>query len=188
MFRIIPPADFVTTPWKNGGGITHEIAQGGGPPWHWRLSIAEVATDGPFSRFEGLSRVLTVIEGNGLDLLAPTGTLRAAPLQPLAFSGDLPVDSRMVDGPIRDLNVIHDPRHVAADVTVIDGAATVEPEAEALIAFLCLAGEVTVAGRAIAQGACLLGHPGSFTVPAGARGILVTLQTVQTAASNPATA
>jgi environmental stress-induced protein Ves len=62
--KIIPPSAFVTMPWKNGGGITHEILkQEHGGKLLWRLSIAEVASDGPFSLFPGLSRILTVIEG-----------------------------------------------------------------------------------------------------------------------------
>ena len=68
----ILPTAFTTAPWKNGGGVTHEIAKSEEDgAWLWRLSIAEVATDGPFSAFLGLSRILTVIEGEGLQLHLP---------------------------------------------------------------------------------------------------------------------
>lgn len=121
--RIIRPEEFLTQPWKNGGGITHEIARADKDgTLLWRLSIAEVASDGPFSAFSGLSRILTVIEGNGLYLDTPRGRLDALPLQPLAFQGDLPVASRMIDGPIRDFNVIWDDQRLSARVTPLDGA------------------------------------------------------------------
>jgi len=118
--RLILPDAFHTQPWKNGGGITHEIArQDRGGTLLWRLSIAEVAQDGPFSAFPGLSRILTVIEGAGLYLDTPRGRLDALPFAPLAFSGDLPVQSRLIDGPIRDFNLIWDASHLSASVRLI---------------------------------------------------------------------
>jgi environmental stress-induced protein Ves len=121
--RIIPPTDFKTMPWKNGGGITHEILK----EEHdgrmlWRLSIAEVASDGPFSLFPGLSRILTVIDGDGLVLQAPDRELRALPFSPVAFSGDLPISSTRINGDVRDFNVIFDASAVMADVSVFLGA------------------------------------------------------------------
>lgn len=118
--HIIRPADFLTQPWKNGGGITHEIIrQDHEGTLLWRLSIAEVASDGPFSAFPGLSRILTVIEGAGLYLDTTQGRLDALPMQPLAFSGDLPVSSRMIAGPIRDFNLIWDAARISATVTPV---------------------------------------------------------------------
>jgi environmental stress-induced protein Ves len=121
--RLILPDAFHTQPWKNGGGITHEIArQDRGGALLWRLSIAEVSQDGPFSAFPGLSRILTVIDGAGLYLDTPQGRLDALPLTPLAFSGDLPVQSRLIDGPIRDFNLIWDASHLSASVHLIQGS------------------------------------------------------------------
>ncbi len=119
--RIIPPSDFKTMPWKNSGGITHEILkEERDDKLLWRLSIAEVASDGPFSLFPSLSRILTVIEGEGLVLQAPDRELRALPLSPLAFSGDLPISGKRIGGDVRDFNVIFNANVVAADVTVHD--------------------------------------------------------------------
>jgi len=140
--RLIRPADFRTQPWKNGGGITHEIARADrGGRLLWRLSIAEVASDGPFSAFPGLSRILTVIEGAGLYLDTPGGRLDALPLAPLAFSGDLPVQSRLIGGPIRDFNLIYDGRHLQASVTLVrDRLPECPPAPQAFHALLALAG------------------------------------------------
>jgi uncharacterized protein len=110
--RLIRFADLASTPWKNGGGTTTEIAvspSGAGfEDFDWRLSIADVASDGPFSQFSGIDRTLTLIEGKGLAMTiggAPPLTLTTAS-EPLAFPGDVPVSAALVAGPIRDFNVM----------------------------------------------------------------------------------
>lgn len=86
--RRIPRSDFQTARWQNGGGVTHEIARlEEGGALVWRISLAEVAADGPFSSFAALTRVLTVIDGMGMDLETPTQVLPALPLGPVRFSG-----------------------------------------------------------------------------------------------------
>ncbi len=176
MFRIIRSAEFVPSPWKNGGGVTYEIARSErAEGWRWRLSIAEVASDGPFSRFEGLSRILTVIEGNGVDLHTPDGVLQARLQNPVHFSGDLPVHSRLLDGPIRDLNVIYDARVIEARVQVICGPERTMTGPEH-VGFLCLVGTVTVATEGLAEGAFALGGGGEIALASGAVGVLVTLR------------
>jgi len=109
MFKVLSSDKFITSRWKNGGGITHEIARSHlGDNWVWRISIADVATDGPFSRFDGMSRILTVIEGKGVDLISSDGVIAARPLKPVSFSGEMDISSRLVDGEIKDLNIIFD--------------------------------------------------------------------------------
>lgn len=128
--NLMTPDQYKTMPWKNGGGITHEIARADDADGLiWRLSIAEVASDGPFSAFSGLSRVLTVIEGAGINLHHETGIIPALPMRPVAFSGDLPITSHMIDGRIRDFNVIFDPAKVQATVTALHGAIPLCPAA-----------------------------------------------------------
>jgi environmental stress-induced protein Ves len=174
MADIVTPDRFVTSPWKNGGGVTHEIARAeDAGRWLWRLSVAEVAGDGPFSRFEGMSRILTVIEGAGMELRTPVGVLRALPLVPVAFAGDLPVEGRLLAGPLRDLNVIYDARRVAASVGYLRGPVLVEEAS--LVACLVLAGRVEALGQEVPRGACVLGEGVSVTLAAGAEALLVRL-------------
>lgn len=110
-------------PWKNGGGVTHEIAKRERDgKILWRLSLAEVASDGPFSAFPGLSRILTVIEGAGIKLHSAEGVLEVRPLSPARFAGDTPVQGVLVDGPIHDFNVIYDGSVFAAEVEVLSSA------------------------------------------------------------------
>lgn len=177
MFDILTPDRFVTALWKNGGGVTHEIARAGDRErWRWRLSVAEVARDGPFSRFEGCSRVLTVIDGVGMDLLTPVGVLRALPLRPVSFSGETPVEGRLIAGPVRDLNVIFDPGLVRASVERLDGPG--EVAAPALTGFLTLRGEADANGQAVPAGACVLGRNFRLRLGAGSGGLVVRLDEV----------
>ena len=99
-------------PWKNGGGETIEIAvfppTAGLDDFDWRVSMARVETDGPFSAFTGIDRTLTILDGAGLvlfiegrDPITLTDTS-----EPLAFPADLPTRAELVDGPVTDLNVM----------------------------------------------------------------------------------
>jgi uncharacterized protein len=99
-------------PWKNGGGETTEIIaspEGAGlDEFEWRVSMARVAMDGPFSRFPDVERTLCVIEGEGLALTIagkPEVVLTQVSA-PFRFIGDASVTSRLVRGPITDLNVM----------------------------------------------------------------------------------
>ena len=71
-------------PWKNGGGTTRELSvhQAGGR-MAWRLSLADIGRDGPFSGFPGLMRIHTIVAGNGLRLSNDSTELQARPLQRL---------------------------------------------------------------------------------------------------------
>ena len=70
--RIIRPADLVRMPWKNGGGETTEIAvspEGSGlDRFDWRVSMARIARNGPFSEFAEVDRTLAVLDGAGVRL------------------------------------------------------------------------------------------------------------------------
>ncbi|MBN9049484.1 MAG: HutD family protein [Rhizobiales bacterium] len=109
--RIVRAADYRRMPWKNGGGSTTEVAIAPAAAtldnFDWRISMAHVATPGPFSRFPGIDRTLAVIEGQGIHLAIAglTVTLdRGAP--PHFFPGDIDTDATLIDGPIDDLNVM----------------------------------------------------------------------------------
>ncbi len=173
--RLIRPEDFLTQQWKNGGGVTHEIArQDREGRMLWRLSIAEVASDGPFSAFPGLSRILTVIEGAGLALQTPDVTLMALPMQPLAFSGDLPIDSRLIDGPVRDFNLIFDGARFDGSVLPLAGDRTLATGATHAV--LAIGDGISVDGTPLPQGAvAFVEGAARMKAAAGTPGLVATL-------------
>ncbi len=178
--RILPPQSFQTQPWKNGGGVTHEIARADREGrLLWRLSIAEVASDGPFSAFPGLTRILTVIGGAGLWLDTPEGRLSALPGAPLRFSGDLPVMGRRIDGPVRDFNLIWDASALTAEVTRCDGAVPACPARPGgLYAFLSLGPSHALFGPDLPGGGAALFEQFNAIEAQEVQGFLVTMEQI----------
>ena len=112
MARLMRNSDHRRMPWKNGGGETVEVIvhpQGASlADFGWRVSMATVASDGPFSVFPGIDRTLAVLSGDGMDLsIEGLGEKRLTPQsEPLAFPADAPTTARLAGGPITDLNVM----------------------------------------------------------------------------------
>ncbi|WP_262299608.1 HutD/Ves family protein [Microvirga sesbaniae] len=109
--RVIRHHDLVRVPWKNGGGTTAEVAAfpdgSGFETFGWRVSMADVASDGPFSLFPGIDRTLIVVEGEGIALdLEGVSYLLDRDTPTLSFPGDDVTAGRLLSGPIRDLNVM----------------------------------------------------------------------------------
>ena len=106
---LIPLDDVPPQRWFNGGGWTREIARGGGAQdWDWRLSVADVEADGPFSRLPGIEREIYLLEGAGMQFDFADGEAFAlTPESPrLRFDGGRALDSRLIDGPTRDFNLM----------------------------------------------------------------------------------
>lgn len=97
-------------PWKNGRGTTLEVASDAseGQPWTWRVSIADVPESGPFSRFDGIDRQIACVAGRGMDLIIDGGEPHRVPDagRALAFAGEAATIGRLVDGPVRDANLM----------------------------------------------------------------------------------
>lgn len=90
---------YLTRPWRNGGGVSHEIAWAENEDW--RLGLAEIERDGPFSDYGGFDRTLTVAEGSGLWL-----NDHALGHAPHGFDGGEPVQARVTAGPLVVVNAI----------------------------------------------------------------------------------
>lgn len=105
-------ADVAPSPWKNGGGVTRELLALPSPAhWVFRLSVAEVQADGPFSRFEGVQRWFAVLSGAGVRLrLGKGGAGEVHALTrssaPFCFDGALPVDCALINGATQDFNLM----------------------------------------------------------------------------------
>ena len=95
-------------PWANGLGTSYEVAsdRNADGEWTWRVAIAPVVLDGPFSVMPGVDRELVVIEGNGMVLNVDDESVKCMPGQVVRFSGDSVTIARLVDGPTVDLGLM----------------------------------------------------------------------------------
>ncbi|MCW2735663.1 HutD family protein [Nocardioides sp.] len=153
MSTVVRSDEVAPQPWANGGGTTRELVRA--DDGAWRISLADIDGDGPFSAFPGLHRLLTVVDGPVLGLDVDGETHVVEPQRPFAFSGDAVVTASVPEGAVRVLNVVAD-ASVEAFVTVLElGRSSVLPLAADQAAYVvkgtdarCLvAGPGEVAGR-----------------------------------------
>jgi uncharacterized protein len=136
VFDIISPERFKQVPWKNGQGVTSELAisEGHGlANFTWRISIARVDKDGPFSDFRGLHRTLVLLEGQGLELCHDGKTVDRLerPLDFASFDGGSRTVGTLISGPITDFNVMSRLGQMRAEVRVYaDKSAVMLPRTE----------------------------------------------------------
>jgi environmental stress-induced protein Ves len=152
----LQPSDATLMPWRNGAGLTRELAVQRQPDGSlvWRVSVARVERSGPFSTFPGLARIITLLEGGGMVLRtgeAPPMVVEA--LRPHRFDGDASTDCTLLGGAVSDFNVIYDPRRVAAAVEVLQHPATVPPNGSTRFVHAVTAARLTQDGQTLDLGA-----------------------------------
>jgi len=136
---LIRAADLVATPWKNGGGVTREVSafpEGAGlDAFVWRVSIADVAQPGPFSRFAGIDRTLVLLSGAGMLLDEADGPTHALkqPLDVARFAGETSIDARLVDSATRDFNLMLRRGAAAGELEVWQSAGDAESASSRLL-------------------------------------------------------
>ena len=127
------------SPWKNGGGTTRELLAWPDPDdWTVRMSVAQVDADGPFSRFEGITRWFAVLSGAGVRLhMRDTDQHHSLDRSsaPLQFDGALALDCRLLDGPTQDFNLmVRSARHPWTRMQRVQGQTTWQGNAPSLLA------------------------------------------------------
>lgn len=153
--RILRASNYRRMRWKNGGGETTEIivSPDGAAldAFNWRVSMAHVATDGPFSLFLGVDRTLAVLNGNGIRLrvdgIGEVDLTKAS--APFAFAADSAAGADLIDGPIHDLNVMSRRgvvRHTLSR-TVINEPIRIATSGEAVLVFIHGGGARVEAGE-----------------------------------------
>jgi environmental stress-induced protein Ves len=179
---LIRGADLVAAPWKNGGGVTREVAvfplNAGLDAFTWRVSIAEVAQAGPFSRFAGIDRTLVLLSGAGMWLdesderderdgtlntngsAAHTAKTHALtqPLDIARFAGEARIEARLIDGATRDFNLMVRRGAASAETAVWRGPTQRTVSADVVLLFCASGGAVQVA---------LGGHAGRHMLETG---------------------
>lgn len=160
--RLLGPADYKLMPWKNGRGATTELAVHPAHadlsqhPFAWRLSMADVVEDGDFSLFPGYDRTLVVARGEGMELSfdgASAPQRLTGPGQAVSFSGDWATYGRLLDGPVRDFNVMSARARLQHECEVISGGPVEfvwEPGLETLFCH-CIAGHLALKMRGNAE-------------------------------------
>ncbi|MBO3762294.1 HutD family protein [Ciceribacter sp. L1K22] len=110
--RIQRSEDHKVMPWKNGLGVTREVALAPSPrpdaPFLWRLSLATIKGSGPFSLFPGIDRSIAALSGKPVRLVVDgkeEATLDALG-EPYSFSGDAVVEAISEGGETTDLNIM----------------------------------------------------------------------------------
>lgn len=108
--RPLPAHEYRRERWRNGHGWTREVLRmpEGAEDWDWRLSIAEIERDGPFSAFPGVERELVLLQGAGVRLRFDDGEVRevAPPHGRVRFAGERAPAGELIDGPTHDLNLM----------------------------------------------------------------------------------
>lgn len=127
--------------WKNGGGATRTIAVS--PPdatldnFDWRISIADVASSGDFSRFPGVDRTILLLDGAGMTLHLDDGCTLAltTPFEPYAFRGDDQIRSELVNGSACDFNVMTRRHRTQAEVTIVETPRRIDDQPDTAVFF-----------------------------------------------------
>jgi environmental stress-induced protein Ves len=93
--------------WKNGAGVTHEIAASPEQHTSWRISLASIERDVPFSEYAGYDRTIVVVSGPGITLHFDDGkSASVTTLRPFAFPGERRVQSTLLGGKVQAFNVM----------------------------------------------------------------------------------
>ena len=136
---VLRAADYPRMPWKNGGGSTEEITRDAGEGlenFGWRVSIADIGESGGFSRFEGYQRVISVLQGAGMHLKVDGASSRALlAFDAFAFKGQSTVNCTLIDGPIRDFNLIYAPERYSARLQWLSAGSRVFTSAQTVLVF-----------------------------------------------------
>ena len=153
--RVIRYRDLAPVAWKNGLGVTREIAL---EPtgaldcgFRFRMSRAEITATAMFSRFPGIRRWLVLAKGGALELRFADGAL--AQLDRVGdhfrFDGDTGVEGVPLDGASEDFNLmLADP---ALDAELLArpmvGSMVLHQPAQSWLAFHLLDGHAQVQGE-----------------------------------------
>lgn len=106
---LIPANEYRRERWKNGLGWTREIFRSpADATWDWRISIAEVEKDGPFSSFPGVDRELVLLAGEGMRLVFDDGenVELSPPHDRVRFAGERALRAELISGPAQDFNLM----------------------------------------------------------------------------------
>ena len=135
-------ATLAVVPWKNGGGRTREIVRvpvdATLDTLDWRVSIAELSASGPFSTFPSVDRIITLLDGAGIQMRSCDGVVDhrlRVPLEPFAFRGEHEIDATLLGGSSTDFNVMTRRATTRAELAIVRAPTTL-PETRAGVLYV----------------------------------------------------
>jgi uncharacterized protein len=153
MLRLIRQSEMTEGLWRNGMGVSWEIAshkEPGAAEFSWRFAKARIDRDVPFSIYPGIDRVFMQISGNGLDLKFEGGHVLQVHESnvPHAFPCDVPLNCKLLDGPCFDLNLFtaRGVYEAQASVLKLSGMETLDLSGVEAV-FFALEGSVVLSGQ-----------------------------------------
>jgi len=168
----LDPASYARAPWKNGGGVTIDIAalysEGAAPgSWSnviWRLGRTAIVTPAPFSDLSGHDRQQVVVAGRGLVLDTPGGEIDLRePFRPVGYDGGLLIVSRLEDGPVEVVNLIADRQRARIALSVLSEGSVILLQPGTHIVYAAT-GPVAIA---VESNAFALAHDHALRIDAG---------------------
>lgn len=145
MITRLDPARYRRLPWKNGGGVSVDIA------WDretdgeaWRLGRTPITAPGPFSDYAGSDRLQVLVAGRGLVLKTPDGEIDVRqPFRPVRFAGETAITSQLESGPVEVVNLIGQRARVRLALTVLNAGES-QPLGNGRTLVYCPAGPASV--------------------------------------------
>lgn len=122
-WHVVRLEDIPATPWRNGGGVTRELAAWPRiADWTWRMSVAEIGQSGAFSTFNGVDRWFAVLAGRGVELRVGQQSQRLRKLDaPFFFDGAASTDCQLIDGATQDFNLMVQKDRASAHMVRVSG-------------------------------------------------------------------
>ena len=142
--------DHASMPWPNGAGITYEVVRFPETgDFDWRISLADIDSDCPFSVLEGIDRWIVLMEGDHMVLTNPDATHRIDEGAPFFYPGEIPFDCTLGGGPAKDLNIMTRRTKTKSHVEMITAGSHTIDASSGVHILIGMTGESTVDGDAL---------------------------------------
>lgn len=137
--------DHAAMPWPNGAGITYEVTRYPDTgDFDWRISLADIDNDCPFSVMPGVDRGIVLMEGNHMILANLEQKLRIDELVAFNYPGEIAYDCTLPVGPAKDLNIMTRRGKFTSKTEVLGGGTHQIDATNGVHIIVCLRGTTTV--------------------------------------------
>ena len=143
--------DHVSMPWPNGAGVTHEVVRFPiDGEFQWRISLADIENDCPFSVMPGVDRGIVLMEGQHMVLANADEFIRVDELVVFNYPGEIAFDCNLPYGPAKDLNIMSRRANFTSQTAVLGPRSHRINAKDDTHILVGLRGETTIAGEKLA--------------------------------------